>query len=359
MKKHHIKFTLLLVALISSDVFGQGLPKTGGDGESDRIEGKFKFIPLPVVDYDNSSGITLGVLPMGMFNLSKKDSISPSSSAGLMGMYSQNKTWFVMGFGMFYINEDKWRVIAAGGFGDAHFQYYAANPINRWFRYNTNADFAYLGAQRRIVPYLYGGLSYIYTSFKTNSDYYTDSTATHLHGIGFDVDFDKRSNVAYPRRGYFVEASFTTYPNAIANQEESNQFTISYNHYFSTRNNQDVFAARFYTGVAIGNVNFNQQFVVGDTDIRGYSFGQFRGNSLLALQGEYRWNVFKRHGAVGFAGVASVFGGNNEADDGKILPGVGVGYRYVFMEETHSTIGFDVAVGDGDWGFYFRMSEAF
>ena len=174
-----------------------------------------------------------------------------------------------------------------------------------------------------------------------------------------DLIYDKRSNVSYPRSGYLIEADFTTYPNAFANQEESNQFTVSYNHFFSNRNKKDVIATRVYIGVAVGNVNFNQQFIVGETDIRGYSYGQFRGNSLFALQGEYRWNFSKRHGAVGFGGLATILGSNNQGDDGKILPGAGVGYRYVFMEDTHSTIGFDVAVGDGDWGFYLRLSEAF
>ena len=125
------------------------------------------------------------------------------------------------------------------------------------------------------------------------------------------------------------------------------------------RRNKDVFAGRVFTGIAAGNVNFNQQFVVGDIDIRGYSFGEHRGNSLIAVQGEYRWNFDKRFGAVGFAGLAAVFGTNNSSDEGRILPGAGAGFRYVFMKDTHSTVGFDIAKGDGDWGFYFRLTEAF
>jgi len=359
MNKFQIPLTFIIILLFLTDAAGQGVTKTSGSAESDRIEGKFKFIPLPYIDYNNAEGFTIGAIPMAMMNLSEKDTISPSSTVGLLGMYSQNKTWYVMGFGMFYLCEDKWRVTFAGGVGDIKSQFYASNPINKWFRYNTNADFAYIGVQRKIIPNLYGGLSYVYTTFKTNSEYYTDTNATELHGIGFDVVYDRRSNVAYPRSGYLIEADFTTYPNAIANQDESNQFTISYNHYFSSRKKKDVIAGRVFTGIAVGNVNFNQQFIIGETDIRGYSYGQFRGNSLIAIQGEYRWNFHKRFGAVGFAGLATVFGSNNESDDGRVLPGVGAGFRYVFMEDTHSTIGFDIAQGDGDWGFYFRLSESF
>jgi hypothetical protein len=296
---------------------------------------------------------------MAMLNLSEKDTISPSSAIGLLGMYSENKTWHVMTFGTFYLNEDKWRVTFAGGFGDINSQYYAGNLINRWFRYNTNADFAYLNVQSNIIPNLYGGLSYVYTTFKTNSESSTDSAASQLHGIAIDAVYDSRSSISYPRSGFMAEADFTTYPKGFGNQDESNQFTMSYNHYISLRDKKDVLAGRVFTGIAVGNVNFNQQFIVGDTDIRGYSFGQLRGNSLVAIQGEYRWNFHKRFGAVGFAGLATVFGADNEGDDGRLLPSVGTGFRYVFMEDTHSTIGFDIAKGDGDWGFYFRLSESF
>ena len=66
-----VSFFLLLFTTLQ--VFSQG--PIGG--ESDRIDGTFKFIPIPYVDYDNSYGYTIGVLPLGMFNLSKKDTISP------------------------------------------------------------------------------------------------------------------------------------------------------------------------------------------------------------------------------------------------------------------------------------------
>lgn len=359
MKKILLAFLILFAIFRIENTLAQGLPKAGASGESDRIEGKFKFVPLPLVDYDRAVGFTLGAVPVAMLNLSEKDTISPSSTIGLLGMYSENKTWFAMGFGMFYLNEDKWRILVAGGLGDINYQFYASNPINRWFRYNTNADFAFLGIQRRIIPNLYAGINYVYTTFKTNSDFYSDSTATELHGIGFDGVLDRRSNVSYPRSGYLIEFDFTTFPKFIGNQDQSNQLTFSYNHYFSFRKKRDVFATRFFTGIAIGDVNFNQQFIVGGTDIRGYSFGKSRGNSLLAIQGEYRWNFYNRVGLVGFAALATLFGADNQEDNGRIFPGIGSGFRYVFMKETHSTIGFDIAVGDGDWGFYFRLSEAF
>ena len=352
----HVLTLVLLTIVFTSH--SQGL-LGGGGGEGDRIDGKFKFLPLPYVDYNRAVGVTLGAIPMAMMNLSEKDTISPSSTVGLVGTYSENKTWFVMGFGVFYLDEDNWRIKAAGGYGDVNYQFYAANPIDQWFRYNTNADFLYVSVQKQIIPDLYAGLGYIYTTFKTSTDFFEREFTTQLHGIVIDATYDRRSSVTYPRDGYFLQGRFRMYPQFANDQNDSNQMTLAYNHYFPMVGRRDVLAARFYSGLSFGDVSFNQQFIVGGTDIRGYSFGQFRGKSVIAAQGEYRWNFHKRFGAVGFAGLATVLGSFNETDEGRLLPGIGTGVRYVFLKETHSTVGFDVAVGDGDWGFYFRLSEAF
>ena len=73
-------------------------------GGSSRIEGKYKFMPIPYVNYDRSLGFSLGAVPMLMFNPSQKDTISPSSLVGGVGFWTTNKTWFLMGFGMFYFD---------------------------------------------------------------------------------------------------------------------------------------------------------------------------------------------------------------------------------------------------------------
>ena len=119
-------------------------------------------------------------------------------------------------------------------------------------------------------------------------------------------------------------------------------------------------AGRFFAGMGLGDLSFEQQFIVGQRkDIRGYTQGEYRGNYMLALQGEYRWNFHPRLGVVGFAAVATIFDGVNEDDNGKLLPGVGAGFRFTADTETNMNVGMDIAVGLEDWGIYFRLGEAF
>ena len=87
--------------------------------------------------------------------------------------------------------------------------------------------------------------------------------------------------------------------------------------------------------------------------------GEYRGKQLVALQGEYRYNFKGKMGLIGFAGLGSVYGSEVEANNGKILPSIGMGYRYTVFPENKMNIGIDVAAGRDDWGIYFRIGEAF
>ena len=116
-------------------------------------------MPIPYVNYDRSMGFSLGAVPMLMFNPSQKDTISPSSIIGGVGTYSTNKTWFLMGFGKFYLGEDNWRITTAGGIGTVNFQFYLDNPIGTWIPYQSEASFFMFKLERRIHIILARGIT--------------------------------------------------------------------------------------------------------------------------------------------------------------------------------------------------------
>ena len=182
---------------------------------------------------------------------------------------------------------------------------------------------------------------------------------TKLHGIGLKFSHDLRDNVYYTRSGSISELDWTPYPGFFNNKFESNKIEIDHNQYFSTRKDKDVIAARIYGGFGIGDLSFEQQYIVGRQDIRGYTQGKYRGDYLFAAQGEYRWNFHKKLSAVGFFGLATIYGSINKSVDGILLPGIGSGIRYNVFPKYHMNVGIDIAAGKDDWGFYFRVGEAF
>lgn len=298
---------------------------------------------------------------MAQFNLSQKDALSPSSMAGLFGMYSSNKTYFFMGFAKLYLDEDNWRFTTAGGTGSVNFQFYLEVPIDMWIPYNTKMNMFFIEGARRVYQKIFIGLSYVYINFDTKTEVIEEVFENTLNGLGLKVTMDNRTNVYYPRSGFLSNIQFFTYPEFMGNDFESKKIEISLNQFFPNRKGQDIIAARAYVGLGLGDLSFNQQFIVGrGDDLRGYTQGEYRGNYMTAVQGEYRWNLNEsKFGFVGFVGLATVFEAINDDHNGLLLPAGGVGIRYVVSEETHMNVGMDVAVGTNDWGLYFRIGESF
>ena len=84
---------------------------------------------------------------------------------------------------------------------------------------------------------------------------------------------------------------------------------------------------------------------------------------MIALQAEYRRIIYKKWGAVGFAGTGSIWGNDNEGEEAferNWLPSIGVGARYMVSLEKRINIRLDYAIGvDGNQGLYFGIMEAF
>ncbi len=353
--------------ILNAHSYAQGLPSGGSSGGDDILgEKNFAFMPIPYINYDRSLGFQVGALPMAMYKVNKEDSISPASLSGIFGMYTTNESWFGLVFQQFYLKEDNWRVTAAGGIGSINFQFYMQSPINQFIDYITGANFLYLMGQKKIVENLYGGLHFMYadlfTAF-TISDDQIEAPQIILRGLGGVFSFDKRDDVYYPYEGFITNLLYSTFPDFLENEFVSQKIDFDFNKYWSVRQHKDVLAGRVFLGTGIGDLSFQQQYIVGMNDnggdIRGYTQGTYRGDQLYALQGEYRWNFHKTLSSVFFAGIATVTGSINPDHNGRILPGAGTGFRVNVAPQYHMNVGMDVAVGDGDWGIYFRIGEAF
>jgi len=315
---------------------------------------------VPYVSYNRTYEFMFGAVPMMMHKINKTDTISPESISGLMGIYTTNKTWFALAFSKLYLKEDHWRITIGAGLGTANSQFMSSGTTSNFIDYQTGADFFKLEVQRKIGKDLYFGANYMYTKFNNEFDFDTPvNEEVKLNGLGLVLLRDKRNNVYYPSNGSLLNLNYTGYLSFMGNDDESSKIELKYNIFLESTRKNDVIALRAYGGFGLGEVPFNNLLVVEGTDLRGYSMGEYRGKQLMALQGEYRYNFNGDMGLVGFAGLGTIFGSNIESNNGKILPSIGVGYRYTAFPENKMNVGLDVAAGNGDWGIYFRIGEAF
>lgn len=355
MKKYYITalFTLLLLSLYSQE-------------ESDTVKA-VKFAAIPLVNYSNTTGASFGVLGQMYYKVNQNDTVSPTSSTGVFGIYTTNHTYFAAAFQRLYLKEDNWRIMLAAGLGNINFQYWQELPIigGDFISFSTKATFAMLIVERRIYKKLYFGISSVYTEAKTEfdvPDFLPDAWRyddRNMNNLGYQFNFDMREHQINPYGGYNIEFKNAFYRKWMKSDNNFERFELTYNHYYKIRNERNIVATRIKAIISIGDVPFQGQSVVGQDDIRGYSEGKYRNNQVYAIQAEYRWRFSKKFGMVGFLGFATAIEGLGKISEGELLPGVGLGFRYLMIPSERINVGIDVAMGKDDWGLYFRIGEAF
>lgn len=364
MRKYHLRYPgncttlktgVLLLAMLLS------LPGHAQEKNADK-EKAVSLVPIPFIGYNRTQKLEYGVLPLLMFPIKKQDTISPQSMAGGALVFTTNGSFYFFGFSRLYWQEDTWRATLAAGTGDQDSQTYleAIDIPEGLYDYSTEFSVIHAELQYRMVRNLFVGSSFTHTVARSALEEDPSVLTNNVNnGISASLSSDTRDNVYYPVKGELMNLRWINYPSWLANDTQANKITLEVNKYIPLKNKPDVLALRGSMKAGIGDIDFEQQQIIGKKDIRGYSQGEFRGDGKIALQGEYRKNFRSKFGLVGFFGIATLYGSENPDHNWKAYPAIGTGVRYTIFKKNHLNIGLDAAIGDGDWGVYFRIGEAF
>jgi outer membrane protein assembly factor BamA len=344
-------------------------------------EKKIAFMPLPTLTYDRSQGAGVGVIAMGLFKAdnSKK---SPLSRVMAIGNYATNDSYYAMLGTRLYLLEDRWRLLAAVGYINYNFQAYQTfEDIDMGGQtgvyetpYTTKGTMFAFALQRRVFENFYMGIG----GFLMRSDVTVTLPndievvePSNTNSLSIPISYDTRNSVYNPSSGIFIDSRFSTVPTWLGNDNDFIKTFLNINHY-KKMSDTKVLASRFAMKANFGDVPFESQDYIGQTDLRGYTQGEYRGNQTYTVQSEFRNNFYKKWGYVGFAGLGIAYRKSEEgaaagdwynvgASWSKPLPSIGAGVRYQVIEKAGQKInaGIDIAAGRGDWGFYFRITEAF
>jgi hypothetical protein len=343
-------------------------------------EKKIAFMPLPTLTYDRSQGAGIGVIAMALFKAdnSKK---APLSRVMGVGNYATNDSYYLMLGTRLYLMEDYWRILAAVGYINYNFQAFQTfEDVDGGQAgvyetpYTTKGSLFAFALQRRVFENFYLGIG----GFMMRSDVIVtlpDGSEVvepnNTNSLSVPISYDTRNSIYNPSDGLFVDGRFSMIPEWLDNDNDFIKTMLYVNHYKKLGDHK-ILASRFAMKANFGDVPFASQDYIGQTDLRGYTQGEYRGNQTYTVQSEFRNNFYKKWGYVGFVGLGIAYRKSEEgaaagdwynsgASWSKPLPSIGAGARYQVIEKAGQKVnaGIDVAVGRGDWGFYFRITEAF
>ncbi len=311
---------------------------------------------IPTISFDRSRGMGFGGMGMMFFELGNKPG-TPPSRVSVSAQYTTKHNWMAMGFVQLFLWEDFLRLSTGGGYFSSHFQTYVnvAGDGNMEIPYGNSGFFIFLSPLFKLYPHLYVGptVGMFDSNIDSGNPDYLPDQVNKSNSIGLVALYDTKDNQYNPAKGITANIRYTNNPSWLGNNETFNKIFL-YANYYVRLDKSKILASRISGNVGLGTVPFSSQSYVGGEDIRGYTKGEYRGNQTYALQSELRWAIYKRWGAVGFAGVAMTVNPNSQ-----LLPGAGLGIRYKILKKYNINAGLDGALGKDDWGIYFRITEAF
>ncbi len=327
--------------------------------------------PLPISSPAIGSGMTpvLGYI----FPFNKNDKISPPSTIGVAGLFTDNGSrGFAVG-GQLFLKENTYEITSGFIHGNVNYNIYS-NEIVPGLKLPLNqTGEAFLGEfLRRLVwkffagPRFMSGNSFItvrpnnVTNFPIPPDIGLHTT---LRSVGARLTRDTRPNHFYPVNGTFFTLTSDFFSQDLGSKYSFQSYRSQFDKYWSLSKKQVLAYDADFCGAA-GKPPFYGNCIYGtNNELRGYTAGRYFTRYTLATQLEYRLVLPKRFGLVVFGGVGGVIPGGSQlsqqVQSSHFLPSGGGGLRFELSKKYHVNLRADVAQGRDGHTFGMGVGEAF
>jgi outer membrane protein assembly factor BamA len=324
------------------------------------------FAAAPLVVSSPSFGTGGGAAAMLFFHPTAGDTISPTSIAALIGLYSNTDSYVLGAFMRSYFQEDAWRLTAALATARVNCDYDVPGLGSVQFETDTRVVFArpewrtrgrwYLGAMAAVA-----GISYREGNAASDEFFDLANVEDNASGaVGPCASFDTKDNPYFPEHGAYADFSYTAIPEWLGSSA-SYWVVQGEGDWYRLLPSRQVLALHAYGRFTPDNTPYSGLSTLGRTsDLRGYKSGKETAENLMSTQAELRW-MLGPWGVVGFAGVATLYDGSLDAiNQDSIFWSGGVGARIVLQKTNRMNLRLDYAWGEQDeQGAYVSIGEAF
>jgi outer membrane translocation and assembly module TamA len=332
-----------------------------------------KYLISPFVFYMPETNWVIGGGIKRFFNAGGEgDSLTRISNTSVFVQYSLNHQLMFEHNYQVFTNNEKYYILGYYGFNRFPINYYGVGK-NAKLENKELVSFDHIRFDnltlRKIANGLFAGIGWRY--FKTfhvtgengvleqsKVSGYQGSIAS---GPKLALLFDNRDNVLTPSAGFYAQVEWTGHRSYWGSTHAFNRTMLDLRMYWKPiTHRDDVIGLQSFVQLMTGNIPFNELSQLGgDMIMRGYYQGSFRDNNLFATQAEYRYQVLKRWGLVGFIGLGGV---NNTLSDMNSLewkPSYGGGLRFKINRKENVNVRVDYGFGNGQQNLYFFIAESF
>lgn len=332
--------------------------------------GSFIIAPIPISSPAFGTGLLL--ITGYVFKLNAQDQSSPPSWLGAAGTFTNNGTRALALGGRMYLKENKYQTAFAVAKGRANLDFFGIGRIPGRAAVSVPLQMEgtiYFGeGMRRIGKSIFVGPRFQYRRLSASLDGTRPpggfeipplDIRSNSAALGMHLQRDLRDSTFYPTKGSLFDFTADFFDQAWGSRREYQTYKIGYNGFREIAERQ-VFAYRLMACSANGTVPFYDLCLFGfNSDLRGYTTGQFQNRRMFATQGEYRLTWQKRLGLVAFAGVGGTSRTWSEFRSDQFLPAGGVGLRFNLDKKNHINYRVDLGFGREGRTVSIGVGEAF
>jgi hypothetical protein len=357
---------------------GQASQSTESDKPKDESKKKKKpsrgaivVAPLPI----SSPAIGSGIIPVlgYIFPFSTKDKVSPPSTIGAAGLFTNNGSrGFAIG-GQLFLRENTYEITSGFVHGNVDYNIYgngAAAGLKLPLDQSGEAFFGEflrrIGWKVFVGPRFITGRSFVTVKPNNVPNFPIPPEAglhTNLTAIGARLTRDTRPNHFYPVSGTFFTFTSDFFSQSLGSKYSFQSYKTAFDKYWSLSKAQVLaydanFCATSGTPPFYGNCIYGT-----NNELRGYTAGRYFTRYTLATQLEYRLVLPKRFGLVAFGGIGGVVPAGSQllqrVQSSHFLPAGGAGLRFELSKKYHVNLRADIAEGKDGHTFGMGVGEAF
>jgi len=347
--------------------------------KTDSVSKQFNFSLVPSAGYTLSTGFAVDLSGNVVFYTDKNNKEKLSTAFSNV-TYDQHKQF------LFHTNSNIWSKGQKYNFiGDWRFLKYPENTFGLGSLTTPGQvnliNYSYIRFYQTVLRKV---LTNFYTGFGYNLDYHyqiteagnADNTISDFKnyglktkstssGITYNLLFDNRKNPINASGGTYSNLIYRSNFEFLGSDSRWQSLTLDLRKYFKVGKHSDNILAFWMLDwlTLAGHPPYLDLPSTGwDTNGntgRGYPQGRFRGNSMLYLEGEYRFKITGNGllGGVVFTNAESL--ANQENNFQKILPGYGPGLRIKFNKHSNTNLCIDYGIGNNSKGFFVNLGEVF
>lgn len=325
------------------------------------------FTPLGGPHYSSEVGLGLGLVIAGDYSTCPSDSLLPASNISIKGDIA-TKGYYSVGIDGVHVFPNNSRRINYSLKFQSFSTYFwgigyewANNNANKTkynlFDVTLNGDYEW-----RLARGLYLGptieLSYTKAAeIADNTPWQGQPSHYFSTAAGGHIQYDLRDNLTYPHSGVLFELTQLFAPRFLGNRNLNFSSTEVAINVYTPLWKDAVLASHLHSEWTYGHTPWGKLPFLGGGAMRGYYEGRYRDKCASDIVFELRQHLYRRFGFAIWGGVGSIYNKFSDIHFDRLLPEVGIGYRWEFKKNANVRI--DVGLGKHSWGFTFGLNEAF